>query len=65
MPASPVPLAGQPGVSHISDDEMKRIMKDAVNRVYSLLRLKAGDPDGYARELAYGERCAAGWDKPE
>ena len=57
--------AGKPGVSRISDDEMKLIMKNAVNKVYALLRLKSGDPDGYAREIAYGERCAASWDEPE
>lgn|GEM_PF-1440028 len=56
---------GQPGYSRITDAEMKLIMKNAVNRVYALLRLKSGDPDGYAREIAYGERCAASWDEPE
>ena len=44
---------------------MKLIMKNAVNKAYKLLRLKSDDPDGYAREIAYGERCAAGWDEPE
>ena len=57
--------SGKPGVSRISDDEMKLIMKNAVNKVYALLRLKGSDPDGYAREIAYGERCAARWDEPE
>src|SRR6202140_3415752 len=58
---------GQPGYSpafaeakprhragrRISDPEMKAIMKNAVNRVYALLRLKATDPDRYGREIAY------------
>ena len=57
--------AGTTGYSRISDPEMKHIMKNAVNRVYALLRLKAGDPDGYARQMAFGERCAANWDDPE
>ncbi len=35
---------GKTGYSRISDDEMKLIMKNAVNRVYWLLRLKADDP---------------------
>jgi hypothetical protein len=56
---------GKTGYSRISDDEMKLIMKNAVNRVYSLLRLKADDPDTYAREIAYGERCTLNWDDPE
>ena len=57
--------AGKSGVSRISDDEMKLIMKNAVNKVYALLVLKSRDPDGYAREIAYGDRCAAPWDEPE
>jgi len=36
---------GQVGYSRISDDEMKLIMKNAVNRVFWLLRLKADDPE--------------------
>src|SRR5579863_4283890 len=35
------------GYSRISDAEMKVIMKNAVNRIYSLLLLKADDPEGY------------------
>lgn len=57
--------AGKSGASRISDDKMKLIMKNAVNRVYPLLRLKTSDPDGYAREIAYGARCAVNWDEPE
>jgi hypothetical protein len=56
---------GKGGYSRISDDEIKLIMKNAVNRVYSLLRLKTDDPDAYARQLAYGERCTLNWDDPE
>ena len=57
--------AGKSGVSRISDDEMKLIMKNAVNKVYALLRLKNGDPAAYAREIAFGERYTARWDDPE
>ncbi len=56
---------GKSGVSRISNDEMKLIMKNAVNKVYALLRLKSSDPDGYAREIAFGERYSARWDEPE
>jgi hypothetical protein len=54
-----------PEYSHISDDEMKMIMKAAVDRMYALLRLKNGDPDGYARQIAFGARYVAQWDEPE
>jgi hypothetical protein len=56
---------GKTGYSRISDDEMKLIMKSAVNRVYRLLRLKSDDPSTYAQQIAYGELCTLGWDDPE
>ena len=55
---------GKAGYSRISDAEMKVIMKNAVNRVYALLRLKADDPDSYSRQLAFGERSTLKWDEP-
>ena len=56
---------GKAGYSRISAAEMKVIMKNAVNHVYKLLRLKADDPESYERQIAYGERCTANWDEPE
>jgi hypothetical protein len=56
---------GQAGYSRISDADMKVIMKNAVNRVYKLLRLKIEDPEHYARQIAFGERYTAKWDEPE
>lgn len=53
------------GFSRISDDDTRRIMRDAVSRVYALLRLKITDPDGYARQIAFGERYTTAWDDPE
>jgi hypothetical protein len=57
--------AGKTGYSRISDAEMKLIMKNAVNRVYGLLRLKAIDRDAYEREIVLGERYTLKWDDPE
>jgi hypothetical protein len=56
---------GKPEYSRITDAEMKFIMKSAVNRVYKLLRLKASDPAGYERQIAFGERYTIAWDDPE
>lgn len=56
---------GGPEYSRITSDEMKAIMKSAVNRMYALLRLKKSDPDGYARQIAFGTRYVAQWDEPE
>jgi hypothetical protein len=53
-----------PEYSRITDDEMKEIMKSAVNRVYTLLRLKSGDPDEYARQIDFGAHNVTGWDEP-
>lgn len=39
------------GVSRISDDQMKLIMKNAVNKVYALLRLKGRVKGGTAVHL--------------
>lgn len=50
--------------SRITDDEMKAIMKSAVDRMYALLRLKSHDPDGYARQIAFGARYVMKWDEP-
>lgn len=54
-----------PGYSRITDDEMKAIMKSAVNCMYALLSLKKADPDAYAREIAFGARYVTNWDDPE
>jgi hypothetical protein len=53
-----------PEYSRITQDEMKAIMKSAVDRMYSLLRLKGSDPDEYARQLAFGARYVTHWDEP-
>ena len=52
------------GYSHISEDEIKMIIKSAVNRVYSLLCLKGHDPESYDREIKFGSRYVTGWDEP-
>jgi hypothetical protein len=56
---------GAPEYSGITDDEMKAIMKSAVDRLYVLLRLKNSDPDGYAKQIAFGARYTGQWDEPE
>jgi hypothetical protein len=47
---------GRPEYSHITQDEMKNIMKQAVDALYNLLWLKQNDPEKYARTLEYGNR---------
>jgi hypothetical protein len=56
---------GNAEYSRITDTEMKGIMKNAVNRVYWLLRLEASDPEEYERQIAFGARYTSKWDDPE
>jgi hypothetical protein len=44
---------------------MKRIMKAAVNKVYSLLWQRENDSEAYAKSLALGARYTERWDDPE
>lgn len=57
--------SGRVGFSRITDDEMKAIMQDAVDRVYALLTLKTEDPAEYERQIRFGERYTANWDDPK
>ena len=51
--------------SRISDEEMKGIMKAAVNSVYSLLWKKDNDSEAYVKSLVLGARYTQCWDDPE
>src|SRR5690242_18705859 len=57
--------AGNPAFSHITDEEMKRIMKCAVNRVYEMLCEREFAPERYEKTLHFGDGYAANWDDPE
>ena len=56
---------GNPEISHISDEEMKNIMKAAVNKVYSLLWHRENDSEAYGKSLVLGARYTQRWDDPE
>jgi hypothetical protein len=57
--------SGKAEVSHISDDEMKSIMKSAIDTVYRLLWKRDHDPREYKESLALGRRFTIHWDDPE
>jgi hypothetical protein len=57
--------AGSAEFSHVSDEEMKRIMKAAVNAMYRLLWQRDHDPEAYLKSLTLGERYTLKWDDPE
>jgi hypothetical protein len=56
---------GTPEISHISDEEMKRVMRSAVDALYRLLWLREHDPRSYDEQLALGRRYTLHWDDPE
>jgi len=56
---------GRQDVSHISDEEMKAIMKSAVDTLYRLLWQRENDSAAYLKNLALGERYTMHWDDPE
>jgi hypothetical protein len=57
--------SGNQEISHISDEEMKAIMKSAVNTLYRLLWQRDCDPAAYSEKLALGRRFTLQWDDPE
>lgn len=62
----PCPVcSGNPEISHISDAEMKTIMKSAVDTLYRLLWQRDCDPAAYSENLAFGRRYTLHWDDPE
>jgi hypothetical protein len=52
-------------ISHISDEEMKTLMKSAVDQLYRLLWQRDYDPAAYNENLALGRRYTMHWDAPE
>jgi hypothetical protein len=57
--------SGNAEISQITDDEMKGIMKSAVNTLYRLLWQRDHDPEGYSENLALGRRYTLHWHDPE
>ena len=50
--------------SRITDSEMRDIMKAAVDRVYTLLRLKEEQPENYTILMLYIASFTRNWDEP-
>jgi hypothetical protein len=55
---------GDPEYSHITQAEMRQIMKAAVDRLYTFLVLKQHDRQKYEALLSFGERYTTVWDEP-
>ncbi|SRR6266700_1686521 len=55
---------GDPQYSHITQAEMRQIMKSAVDHLFTYLVLKERDQQAYEELLKLGERYTAAWDDP-
>lgn len=57
--------AGKPEYSHITQEEMKRIMKQAVDTVYKLLWLRDYEPHQYEDQIRFASLYTKRWDEPQ
>lgn len=57
--------SGRAEISHVTDEQMKHLMKSAVNALYRLLWLREHDLRSYQEQLALGRRYTLQWDDPE
>lgn len=55
---------GKAGYSHITQNEMRQIMKAAADQLYTFLVLKEQATEAYESQLSLGERYTAAWDEP-
>jgi len=55
--------SGKSEYSHVTQTEMKKIMKKAVDVVYNLLWLKQNDPEKYETKLELGNQYARFWEE--
>jgi aspartokinase len=55
---------GDPQYSHLTQAEMRQIMKAAVDRLYSFLVLRQHDQKAYDALISLGERYTTAWDDP-
>jgi len=51
-------------LSRIGDDEMRQLMKEIVNKIYSVL-LRMDDPEFIERLNRYSKRRTYNWDEPK
>ena len=56
---------GKEEYSHITNKEMKKLMKESVNKMYTLLKLKFANQEGYTSFLQGSIFFTSGWDNPE
>ena len=56
-------LSEEPGVSQISDEQMKRLMIEISTKMAEILRMKATSPAEYWAHIAFFQRYCGHWEK--
>lgn len=56
---------GQAGFSRVSDADIKKIMKNAVDHMYALLCLRSENSAEYELRMKLGEGYTPRWDEPK
>ncbi len=56
---------GHPEYCHITNPEMKEIMKAAVDMMATLLTIRETDPEEYATQIVYAWDFVRQWDRPK
>jgi len=51
--------------SHITETEMKNMIKNAVDTLYKLLWMRENDPEKYKASMELGSRYTRLWDDPK
>ncbi|MCW5963619.1 MAG: hypothetical protein KIT83_06245 [Bryobacterales bacterium] len=57
--------SGKSEYSHITQEEMRILIKSAVDRIYALLKMKSEYPEHYDEMIKAGALFTAAWDDPE
>ncbi len=55
---------GRTEYSHVTDEEIHVMTRNAVDNVFRLLVLRSENPTEYERQVKFGERYTFGWDDP-
>jgi hypothetical protein len=55
---------GKAEYSHITQGEMRQILKFAVDQLYTFLVMKKNEPKAYEALIACGEQYTVAWDEP-
>ena len=56
---------GKQEYSHITNEDMRKLMKESVNKIYTDLKLQWNNYDAFMNFINFNSTFAEKWDKPE